>query len=104
MTSERLRALEALLAQDPGNDFARYGLAMEWAKAGQWERAAAEFRILLERNPDYAAAYYQAGQVLERLGRIEEARQVYRKGIEVHTRQGNRHAREEIQAALDRLD
>jgi len=102
--SDRTETLKKILEQDPANDFARYGLAMEYAKAGRPAEAAAQFEALLERNPDYAAAYYQAGQVLERLGRFEEARQLYRRGIEVHTKQGNRHAAAELKAALELLE
>lgn len=101
--TERVTALRKILEQDPDNELARYGLAMEYAKAGSLQEAALQFRELLARNPDYAAAYYQAGQVLERLGRLEEARELYRRGIQVHLRQGNRHAASELQAALELL-
>ncbi|MCC6858029.1 MAG: tetratricopeptide repeat protein [Bryobacterales bacterium] len=103
MPSDRLEALKSLVSQKPDDLFARYGLAMEYAKTGDWESALAEFRTLLERNPDYVAAYYQGGQALERLNRLEEAGGMYRQGIEAATRTGNLHARGEMQAALDVL-
>jgi hypothetical protein len=40
---------------------------------------------------------------LERLGRLDEAREVYAKGVEVTVRTGNEHARSEMQGALDML-
>jgi tetratricopeptide (TPR) repeat protein len=103
MSADRLEVLKNLLSQKPDDLFARYGLAMEYVKAGQWDSALAEFRALLERNPEYVAAYYQGGQALERLNRSEEAGQMYRRGIEAATRTGNLHARSELQAALDVL-
>jgi hypothetical protein len=37
------------------------------------------------------------------MGRIDEAREVLEKGIEVTTRTGDSHTRSELQAALDML-
>ena len=92
-----------MLAQDPANAFARYGLAMELVKTGELENAVSEFRALLEHNPNYAAAYFHGGQVLEKLGDVQRAREFYEKGIEVTSRTGDQHARSELQAALDML-
>jgi tetratricopeptide (TPR) repeat protein len=99
----RITALEAMLQQDSQNSFVHYSLAMEYAKAGRLEHAVAAFRKLIEVNPDYAAAYYHAGQTLERLGDLDAAREMYEKGIAVTTRTGDAHTRSELQAALDVL-
>jgi len=101
--SERLEALRSLAAQNPEDPFVRYGLAMELVNTGDLEQASKEFERLLGRDPDYLAAYYQAGQTLEKLGRTEEARQVYGRGAEVARRQGNEHTRTELEAALELL-
>ena len=62
-----------------------------------------EFRALIAAHPDYSAAYYHGGQTLERLGKLDDARALYREGIEATTRKGDWHTRDEIQAALDLL-
>jgi tetratricopeptide (TPR) repeat protein len=98
-----MEVLKAMVAQNPADAFARYGLAMELVKTGQLESGVAEFRALLEHNPNYAAAYFHGGQVLEKLGDVEQARRLYEKGIEVTGRTGDQHARSELQAALDLL-
>jgi Tfp pilus assembly protein PilF len=103
MTSTRLEALKGMVAQQPTVSFLRYGLAMEYRNAGDLEAAALEFRALLGVDPDYSAAYFHGGQTLERLGRVEEARDLYQTGIEVTTRKGDLHTRDEIRAALDML-
>ena len=90
-----------MLAADPLNHFARYGLAQELVKLGNDGRAVEEFQRILEANEDYQAAYYHAGKALERLGRIAEARAVYIKGIEVSHGTGDTHARSELEAALE---
>jgi Tfp pilus assembly protein PilF len=103
MTSTRLETLKDMVAQQPSVSFLRYGLAMEYRNADDLESAIAEFRALLVVDPNYSAAYFHGGQTLERLGRLEEARELYRTGIEVTTRKGDLHTRDEIRAALDLL-
>jgi len=103
MATNRMEVLRNMLAHNPQDSFARYGLAMEHANRGEWESALAEFKVLLESNPGYAAAYFHGGQALEKLGRVEEARDFYQKGIEVTAQSGDRHTQSELQAALDML-
>ncbi|HEX7359788.1 MAG TPA: tetratricopeptide repeat protein [Bryobacteraceae bacterium] len=103
MATNRLGMLQQMVQHNPGNTFARYGLAMEYASSGNPEQAIAEFRALIEQDENYAAAYYQGGRALEQLGRIPEARIFYEKGIDAATRKGDLHTRSEIQAALDVL-
>jgi Tfp pilus assembly protein PilF len=103
MATNRIEILKQMVSQDPNNAFARYGLAMEYAKGGQLEEAVAEFRTVLERDESYAAAYYHGGQALEKLGLVDEARLMYEKGVEASTRKGDLHTRAEIEAALSLL-
>lgn len=103
MATNRLELLKQMVSQDPNNSFARYGLAMELANSGELQQGVAEFRNLLERDENYAAAYFHFGQALEKLGDVDEARAVYEKGIEVTTRKGDAHTRAEIEGALGML-
>lgn len=99
----RIEILEQTLQSTPGNSFARYALAIELSRAAQPEKALEQFQYLLEHQPDYAPTYLQAGMLLSNMGRIEEARETYKKGVEVNRKHGNLHAESEIQAALDSL-
>jgi len=92
-----------MVAQNPRDSFARYGLAMEHVNQGNLEQAVAEYRTLLEHNADYAAAYFHGGQTLEKLGRIDDAREMYQRGIQVTARTGDQHTKSELQAALEML-
>jgi tetratricopeptide (TPR) repeat protein len=103
MATNRLEILQQMVTQDPNNSFARYGLAMEYANSGALEQAVAEFENLLQQDGSYAAAYFHGGQTLEKLGRLEQARSMYEKGIEVTTHKGDAHTRAEIEAALHSL-
>ena len=98
-----MEILRNMLAENPRDSFARYGLAMEHVINGELESAVTEFGVLLQYNPDYAAAYFHGGQALEKLGRVEDAREMYQKGIESTTRSGDQHTQSELQAALDML-
>jgi len=103
MANTRLEILKQMVAERPGDSFLRYGLAMEYRNTGDLAAALAEFNALMAADPDYAASYFHAGQTLEQLGKLEEARDVYRRGIEVTARKGDQHARSELEGALDLL-
>src|SRR5271154_3491093 len=99
----RREILEQFVTQKPGDAFARYGLALECAKLGDDQAAIGHFQNLLEQNPQYVAGYYQFGQLLSRLGRLEEARKLFSDGIVTAQKTGDIHARDELQAALESL-
>jgi tetratricopeptide (TPR) repeat protein len=103
MEQTRIEFLEESLAADPDNAFVRYALAMELLNAGRDDDAWGHFERLLTRHADYSAAYYQAGRLLVKLGRRQEAWDVLTNGIEVTRRQGNLHAQSELEAALEEL-
>jgi tetratricopeptide (TPR) repeat protein len=96
----RIQLLEQILAQDPSSKLARYGLAMEYVNTGELARAIPEFEAVLATDPAYSAAYYHGGQTLEKLGRLDDAREFYRRGIAA-TR--DPHALGELEAALSIL-
>jgi tetratricopeptide (TPR) repeat protein len=99
----RLEVLQNMVTQNPKDSFSRYGLAMEYANSGALAKAVEEYEALLSFNPDYAAAYYHGGQALEKLGRLDDARQMYARGLEATRRTGDSHTNSELQAALDIL-
>src|SRR5882757_11194671 len=103
MESARLGILKSMVEQKPEDGFARYGLAMEYVRSGDLDAAVEEFARLLSSNPGYAAGYFHGGQTLEKLGRVEEARELYRRGIEVTTASGDEHTRSELMGALGML-
>jgi tetratricopeptide (TPR) repeat protein len=101
---DKIAGLREILAADPGNSFARYGIAMELARQGDTAAAMAEFDTLLTNDPEYTAGYFMAAQTLAASGRTTEAIARLKEGIASGTRSGNRHAVSEMQAMLDELD
>jgi tetratricopeptide (TPR) repeat protein len=100
---DRIAMLSEILTQNPDDAFARYGLAMEYSKAEEVERAMTEFSRLLSTHPDYAAGYFMAAQTLDKAGRIDEAKQMLTDGIEAAKRSGNGHAQSEMEGMLQTL-
>ena len=96
--------LRQFLEENPNDAFARYGLAMEYSKAGETGTALEHFAILLKANPDYTAGYFMAAQTLNNAGRVEEAKQMLRDGIASAVRTGNTHSRSEMEAMLEELE
>lgn len=100
---DRIAALNEILTENPTDAFARYGLAMEYSKQGDLDRALAEFSILLEKNPDYTAGYFMAAQTLTRANRSPDAKKMLEDGIAAARRTGNLHAQSEMEAMLGEL-
>jgi tetratricopeptide (TPR) repeat protein len=103
----RREKIEALLADEPGDTFLRYSLAMELGKEGDHTASLARFAELTRDQPPYAPAFFMAGQQLARLGRMSEARSFLREGIEAARIQGDAHAAGEMSeflASLGRAD
>lgn len=101
--SARLEILRSLVAQGAADPFAHYGLAMELRTQGQLQEAWQIFEGLLQRHPDYIAAYAPAADTLVGLLRNQEARDLLRQGIEQCERKGQAHARDQLQVALAAL-
>ena len=100
---DRLAMLTEILAQNPTDTFARYGLAMEYSSQGDIKKSLEEFGKRLSAHPDYAAGYFMAAQTLMKVDRGEEAKTMLADGISAARRSGNSHAQAEMQAMLDEL-
>jgi predicted Zn-dependent protease len=100
---DRVALLTEVLSQNPADAFARYGLAMEYAKAGEVDRALEEFGKLLVSHPDYTAGYFMAAQTLAKAGRPDEAKTMLAEGIASAKKTGNTHAQGEMESMLEEL-
>lgn len=103
MSIDKLAAFREILAQNPDDAFARYGLAMEHRQRGEAALALEQFDELGQRHPEYTAGYQMAAQVLIADGKILEAEQRLHAGIASARRTSNQHALSEMQGMLDEL-
>ena len=98
----RIETLKQLLEQDPASSFARYGLAMEYMNTANSIAPQRSSKSCSKPAipPTRRLIFMAARRYSRSSGRLEDARDYYRRGIEA-TR--DPHARSELQAALDIL-
>jgi hypothetical protein len=99
----RREKIEAMLADDPGDSFLRYSLAMELDKEGEHDASLAKFAELTRDTPPFVPAFFMASQQLVRLGRASEAREILKGGIEAADQQNDAHAGREMSEFLASL-
>ena len=100
---DRIAMLREILAANPMDSFARYGLAIEHSNAGDYETSMAEFATLFKNTPDYTPAYLMAAQTLVKASRNDEAKKMLVDGIVSANKTGNDHALSEMEAMLEEL-
>lgn len=98
---DRTDQLRKFIEAQPDAPFPRYALGLELKGKGDAAGAARELGELLQRAPDYLAAYLQLGLLLQTLGRDGEARATLQRGQEVARQKGDTHTLSELTAALE---
>lgn len=83
MAATRIETFKQILESDPENATVRFGLANEYLKAERYEDAVAALKDYLERADDEGAAYGMLARAYEKVGRRDEARAAFERGIEV---------------------
>lgn len=104
MQNPRIDTLRMMIEQKPTDPRFRFGLALEYEKAEQWENAANEFRQYLDLAEDEGNAWGRLGNALRQLGRDDEARAAYRQGIEIAYRHGHPSMAHEFESILEEWD
>jgi predicted Zn-dependent protease len=89
MPNPRIEPLKNVLAMDPNDDVAWFGLGKAYMDDGNFEEAAKALRQCVTVKPTYSAAYYALAQSLHKLGQLDECRAVVAIGIEVSTKNGD---------------
>jgi uncharacterized protein HemY len=89
MPNPRIEPLKKVLAIDPNDDVAWFGLGKAYMEDTAWQEAVTALRSCITVKPTYSAAYYALAQSLLKLGRIDECRQVSDQGIDVSTKNGD---------------
>lgn len=103
MSEARIEVFKKMLDAEPDNSTVRFGLANELLKLERFAEAAAELQTYLGQANDQGNAYGKLAQALERLGKFDEARSAYQRGIEAANRHGHPGMAQDFQMALDDL-
>jgi len=96
--------MRAMVAKNPSNVLARFGLANEALKAQLYEEAAEHLHVYLDHHDDEGNGFGRLADALVKLGRVEEARDALRKGIDASRRFGHPGMVNEFEARLDELE
>jgi predicted Zn-dependent protease len=94
--ASRLEKIEAMLSEDPQDNFLRYRCALELAKVGRNKESLDALDGLMEQPTPYVPAFFMAAQQLARLDRVDDARTCLKSGIDRACRQGDTHAAAEM--------
>ena len=89
MPNPRIEPLKKVLAIDPHDDVAWFGLGKAYMDDGNFEEAAKALRQCVTVKPTYSAAYFALAQSLHKLNQIDECRTICATGIEVSTENGD---------------
>lgn len=104
MENPRIDALRKMIERNPNDPRLRFGLALEYEKAERWEQVATELHEYLALTDDEGNAWGRLGNALRQLGRDEEAKEAYRKGIEAAYRHGHPSMAAEFEEILEEWD
>ena len=102
--SSRMEPFRKIVEQEPGSEIAHYGLGKALLDEKRFEEAESSFRRVIKIKPDYTAVYVLLGKALEKLGSEDEAREIYKKGIEVSEKTGDLMPKNEMEHRLMKLD
>ena len=89
MAASRIDTFKKMLEGDPANTLVLFGLANEYLKAEQWVDAADALDRYLKQANDEGAAYGMLARAYEKIGRREDARSSYERGIKVAEAHGH---------------
>ena len=104
MNAALIASLEKLLGTPRDGALLRFSLGNEFLKGGDNTKAAGYLRDAVERDPGYSAAWKLLARALADGGRVTEALEAYRRGIEAAERKGDKQAGKEMAVFARRLE
>jgi predicted Zn-dependent protease len=103
MPNPRIEPLKKVLAIDPNDEVAWFGLGKAYMEDGDFEEAVNALRQCVTVKPAYSAAYYALAQSLKTLQRLDECQAVCAKGIAVSTKNGDAMVTKNLEALQSTL-
>jgi Tfp pilus assembly protein PilF len=102
--SSRLVSLLEMLEKEPDDSFLMYAVALEYISAGDLYEAEKFLKKLIAADPGYTAAYMQYAQLKEKQDKIDEAKELYKKGIDAANKAGDKKTAKEMEDFLNDLE
>ena len=100
---DRINYFEQMLAENPDNHTGLLALAKEYQKVERYEDEAAVLERYVSSHEDEGNAWARLGEVLQRLGREDEARSAYERGIRQAEKYGHSGMAEDLRLAIIQL-
>lgn len=101
---ERIAMFREVLEFDPDDSLATFGMGVAYMQLNQYEEAIPYLQHATQVTKDYSAAYLNLGKCHEFLGRLDRAREVFHKGIDVASRKGDLMPMREMERRLKALE
>ncbi len=103
-SQERIDQLREMLKKDPADSFTQYALALEYNGINEPLTAIEILEELLGRDAAYLPAYHQLGQLLGKMNKTQEAKKIYRAGIDLAQQQNDDKTAKEMREELEELE
>ena len=103
MERNNLKTLALNLKKNPADSFSKFALALELLKRNEVSKARILFESVLKQDPQYLGVYYHLGKLYESMGLLQEAFEIYNKGMVVAKMQENLRTLSELNDALEIL-
>lgn len=99
--NHRIAALKQLLDRNPNDPRALFGLANELEKEARWNDVVEQLSRYLQVAQDEGNAWGRLAHALRATGRDAEAREAYRKGVQVALAHGHPSMAAEFEEILE---
>lgn len=103
-SNTKIKKLARYIKDNPEDSFSKFALALEFLKEDQHKKARILFEDIQRNDPEYDGVYYHLGKLYEGSGRLEEARDIYKKGVKVAAENGHKRNAKELKEALAELE
>ncbi len=100
MNTDRLNLLLQMQVDDPKDPFLLYAIAMEYNNGNEHLKALQYYEQLIVEHENYVGTYYHLAKLYEKLEKVQEAENCYKKGMEIARKLGDNHAFSELQSAF----
>ncbi len=100
----KIKQLARQIKNNPGDSFSKFALALEFRKQGDFKKSRILFEDILESDPEYVGVYYHLGKLYEALDRLNDAKNLYERGIKIADKQKENRTKKELKEALMQLE
>ena len=101
--TDKIDTFRGMVARQPDNPLARFGLANELLKVGAWADAVEQLEAYLARYDDEGNGWGRLAEARSALGDADGAREALTKGIAASYRFGHVGMAQELEAQRDEL-